>query len=203
MGKKGKKKDAENTEHIDKGNQDSYEKTEQVEEEIREVTPEEVTTETPSTEEKYQQLEDKYVRLVAEFDNYKKRTAKEYGELIKTANRDLLLQLLPILDHLGMAIESDTGDNNTEALQKGLQLIQRDMENFLEKMGVTEIESVGKIFDPNVHEAMMQLPSEDYDEGIVMDQSQKGYMLRDKVLRPAKVIISTGSSTDNTEEQGE
>ncbi len=203
MGKKDKKKEAENTEHIDKENQDTYEKTERAEDNAEEVTPEEVTAETPSAEEKYQELEDKYLRLIAEFDNYKKRTAKEYGELIKTANRDLLCQLLPILDHLGMAIESDSDSNNADALKKGLELIQRDIENFLDKMGVTEIVSIGKLFDPNVHEAMLQLPSEDYDEGIVMEQSQKGYMLDDKVLRPAKVIISAGSPTDNTEEQEE
>ena len=141
-------------------------------------------------------LNDKYLRLAAEFENYKKRTAREFAELVKSANKELLLELLPTIDHFALALEAEANHNNPDALKKGLELIEKDMREFLSKMAVEEIETVGKEFDPSIHEAVMQVPNDEYEEGIIIGETQKGYMLGGKILRPAKVIISSGPPSE-------
>jgi len=154
--------------------------------------PTEIETIQDDYQKKVKELEDRYLRLAADFDNYKKRAIREFSELTKSANRELILQLLPIIDHFGLALESENNGTDIDPLRKGLELIDKDLKEFLSKLGVTEIDSIAKEFDPNIHEAVVQMPSDKYDEGIIMGQTQKGYFLGDKVLRPAKVIISSG-----------
>ena len=201
----GENKHKDENEGIEPSNQDSISEPQddEVEAELRSEEPGEETvikattpTEIEAIQDDYQkkikELDGKYLRLAADFDNYKKRSIREFGELIKSANRELILQLLPIIDHFGLALESENNGTDLEPLRKGLELIDKDIKEFLSKLGVTEIDSTGKEFDPNIHEAVVQMPSDKYNEGIIMGQTQKGYILGDKVLRPVKVIISSG-----------
>ncbi|MBD3169645.1 MAG: nucleotide exchange factor GrpE [candidate division Zixibacteria bacterium] len=140
---------------------------------------------------KLKEVEEKYIRLMAEFDNYKKRTAREFQEYSKSAKKDLLFQLLTVVDHFELALNTElSGD--AESYKKGIELIYKEMVDFLHRQGVMEIESENAEFDPNIHEAVMQTPDEEVPEGFITTSTQKGYKLGDRVLRPAKVIISAG-----------
>jgi molecular chaperone GrpE len=126
-------------------------------------------------------------RLKAEFDNYRKRAARDQDALVARASERLVVALLPVLDDLGRALEAV--DAHEEAkLEEGVRLVQRALADALAREGLLEIETDGK-FDPNVHEALLAQPS-DGEPGAVLDVVQKGYRLGDRVLRPARVIIS-------------
>ena len=139
----------------------------------------------------YRELKDKYLRLAAEFDNYKKRNAREFSRVIETAASALVLQILDIVDDFRRAIQQESED--AAKLREGTQLIYNKLMDILQKRGVREIEAIGKQFDPVFHEAVMQQPAENVDEGQVIGEIQKGYFFNDKVLRPARVIVATGS----------
>lgn len=135
---------------------------------------------------------ERYLRLAAEFDNYKKRTAREFGEVIRTANLRLLLSLVELADNFERALGHEVDNDDAEAYRKGVELIYNQLADLLVKERVTAIESVGQQFDPNYHEAMMQSESDEYDEGIVCREIQKGYKIDNKVLRHARVVVSNG-----------
>jgi molecular chaperone GrpE len=133
------------------------------------------------------QLFDQLQRLAAEFDNYRKRNARDSAALIERANERLVKELLPILDDLGRALAA--AEEHEEAkLEEGVRLVHRALADLLAKEGLAEIETDGK-FDPHVHEALLSQPS-DADEGSVIEVVQKGYTLGDKVLRPARVVVA-------------
>ncbi len=142
---------------------------------------------------------ERYLRLAAEFDNYKKRTSREFGEVIKMANIRLLKELIEIKDNFERALDGQTAEGDIEAYRKGVELIYNQLAGLLEKERVSPIEAVGKPFDPNRHEAMMQQESDEYDEGIVCGELQKGYRLDDRVLRYARVIVSNGKKKTREE----
>jgi len=126
-------------------------------------------------------------RLKAEFDNYRKRTAREQSDLSTRAALRLVKELLPVLDDLERALAA--AEEHEEAkLEDGVRLVHRSLVDALQKEGLAEIETDG-VFDPNVHEAMLSQPSEDRQSGDVLDVLQKGYRIGDKVLRPARVIV--------------
>jgi molecular chaperone GrpE len=126
-------------------------------------------------------------RLAAEFDNYRKRNARESAALIDRANERLVKELLPILDDLGRAL--DAAEEHEEAkLEEGVRLVHRALSDLLTKEGLAEISTEGK-FDPHVHEALLSQPS-DEEEGSVIEVVQKGYTLGDRVLRPARVVVA-------------
>jgi molecular chaperone GrpE len=132
--------------------------------------------------------DDAYLRLAADFDNYRKRVAREYAELTRRANERLLNELLPVLDDLERALEA--AEEHEEAkLEEGVQLVHRSLASLLERHGLTEIDTEGA-FDPHVHEALLAQPAEGAEEGSVLQVLQKGYRLGDKVLRPARVIVA-------------
>jgi molecular chaperone GrpE len=131
--------------------------------------------------------DDRLLRLAADFDNYKKRAARERQEYVALANERLLAELLPILDDLERALSA--AEQHEEAqLEEGVRLVHRSLERLLERYGVTSIETDGK-FDPHVHEALLSQPSES-EEGSVIDVVQKGYKLGDRVVRPARVVVA-------------
>ena len=133
------------------------------------------------------ELFDRLQRLAAEFDNFRKRAARDQGELLKRANERLVKELLPVLDDLGRAL--DAAEEHQEAqLEEGVRLVQRSLASLLEREGLAEIETDGK-FDPHVHEALLTQPSE-LEEGSILEVIQKGYRLGDRVLRPARVVVS-------------
>ena len=139
------------------------------------------------------ELFDRLQRLAAEFDNFRKRAAREQGEVIARANERLVKELLPVLDDLGRALEA--GAEHEEAkLEEGVRLVHRSLASLLEREGLAEIETDGK-FDPHVHEALLSQPSE-ADEGSVIEVLQKGYRLGDRVLRPARVVVAATKEAD-------
>ncbi len=135
-------------------------------------------------------LEDKYLRLSAEFDNFRKRTLKEKSELIKSAGEDLLISFLPVIDDLERANDSVQETRDIEAVKEGIDLIYSKFKQFLESKGVKEIPGTGEDFDTDKHEAMSKIAVENKDQkGKVVDVLQKGYYLNDKVLRYARVVV--------------
>jgi molecular chaperone GrpE len=129
-------------------------------------------------------------RLAADFDNYRKRAAREQQSLVARAHERLVKDLLPVLDDLERALEA--AEQHEEAkLEDGVRLVHRELRGTLEKEGLVEIETDGE-FDPHVHEALLSQPS-DEDDGAILQVIQKGYRLGDRVLRPARVVISQGA----------
>jgi molecular chaperone GrpE len=139
------------------------------------------------------QLFERLQRLAAEFDNYRKRTAREQAALAERASERLVKELIPILDDLGRALEA-AGEHEEVKLEEGVRLVHRSLSDLLTKQGLSEIETDGK-FDPHVHEALLSQPS-DEEEGSVIEVVQKGYKLGDKVLRPARVVVAGPAATD-------
>jgi molecular chaperone GrpE len=175
--------------------------------------PEEETKEErgaqPSTEEsrpveltpaeRISELEEKLLLNAADFENYKKRMARQFDQVIRTANDRLLSDLLEIVDNLERALEHARNGSESESLRQGMELIFSQLESLLGKNEVKAIEAVGKPFDPTYHEAMMQVDSEEYDEGVVAMEISKGYLLGDRVLRHSKVGVSKGQPDDQQE----
>jgi molecular chaperone GrpE len=138
-------------------------------------------------------LNDKYLRLYAEFDNYKRRTAKERIELFKTANADVIKSMLSVLDDFDRAKKSMEIAKDIEAVKEGIQLIHHKLKSTLQSQGLTEMESVvGKAFDTDLHEAITNVPAPSEDlKGKVVDEVEKGYLLNEKVIRYAKVVVGS------------
>ena len=134
----------------------------------------------------YASLYDKYLRLVAEFDNFKKRTQKEKEEIYSIAKTDVVTNLLPIIDNFERA-EKFAGDKSVE---EGIALIKKQFVDFLTKIGIEEIEAEGKPFDPNLHNAVLHEEREDMPENTIVEVLQKGYKLGDRVIRYAMVKVA-------------
>lgn len=152
---------------------------------------------TAKLEEKITELEaevaeskDKYIRLYAEFDNYKKRTVKERLDLINTAGRDTISALLPVLDDFDRAKKSADDDSTNEVFTEGVTLVYNKFKGLLNSKGVKEMTSTGESFDPELHEAITEIPAPSDDmKGKIIDTIEKGYMLNDKIIRHAKVVV--------------
>jgi molecular chaperone GrpE len=136
-----------------------------------------------------QDLNDKYLRLYAEFENYKKRVNKDKEELVKFANESMLYELLPAIDSLELALKHSSDDPNTGLVQ-GVEMTLKELHRTLEKFGLSKIDSEGKEFDPSVHHAMMNVEREDMDEKMVAEELRSGYRYHDKLLRPSLVAVS-------------
>lgn len=137
-------------------------------------------------------MKDKYLRLYSEFDNYRKRTSKEKVDFLKTANEDLLVSLLPVIDDLERAIKSFENTADAESIKEGVKLIYNKFTKTLENKGLKPMESVGKAFDAESHEGITQIPAPSEElKGKVVDEVEKGYYLNDKVIRFAKVVIGS------------
>ena len=138
------------------------------------------------------QLKDQLLRVVAETENYKKRAEREKAEFIKRANQNLIRDLLPILDNLERALSCAQSEDEAEegALLEGLDLIKREFMKVMEKNGVEPIEAMGRPFDPEIHEAMMQQEDAEADDNSVLCVYQKGYLHHGRLIRPAQVVVS-------------
>ncbi|WP_173474085.1 nucleotide exchange factor GrpE [Fibrobacter succinogenes] len=180
--------------------QESTEKTADVEGQNAEAPKSEEKAEeqpaAPSAEEVLKQqlaeANDRTLRLMAEFDNFRRRSAKEQLELIETANGKLLEKLSEVQDNFERAFASENKAKDLEAFEKGMQMIYNQFSKVLTDAGLEQIDPTGKEFDPNLHEALMQQPSETIPEGHVVTVFQKGYKLKNKILKTAKVIVSSG-----------
>ncbi|TAF43135.1 MAG: nucleotide exchange factor GrpE [Sphingobacteriales bacterium] len=135
-------------------------------------------------------LNDKFIRLYAEFDNFKRRTQKERIDLLKTANKEVILALLPVLDDFERAEKALANITDVAAVKEGIAIVQNKLKNILAQKGLSEMDAIGHAFDADVHEAITSIPSpSEESKGKVIDQMEKGYLLNDKVIRFAKVII--------------
>ncbi len=176
--------------------------TEKEEKNTKEETQEKPETEEKSeiseaeakyneTLKKYNELNDKYLRLSAEYDNYRKRTLKEKMDLIKSGGSDVLKNILPVIDNFERALKAFDEAKEFDALHEGVTLIYKDFKAFLTQRGVTEIETIGKKFDTDFHEAIAQVKAENKEQkGTIIDVIEKGYILNEKVIRFAKVVVA-------------
>lgn len=160
---------------------------ETVVEEMREQTPEEKIEELEAT---IVDLKDKHLRLFAEFDNYKKRTAKERLELIQTAGKDVMLTIIPTLDDINRAIQSAESATDIEAVKQGMILVKDKLFSSLTQKGLRPMVSKGELFNPDHHEAIAKVPAPSAElKGKVIDEVETGYTLNDKIIRYAKVVV--------------
>jgi len=183
-----------------KGNSQTPENTAEVTNESGQVDGTEQTAETataentPTAEEKFKeelsQANDKYLRLYAEFDNFRRRTIKEREDARKTEGKDVIVALLPVLDDFERALRSMDNVTDVIPVKEGVALIQHKLKNILTQKGLKEMQSIGTEFNPDLHEAITSIPAPTDDmKGKVVDEMEKGYELNEKVVRFAKVIV--------------
>lgn len=160
-------------------------------------TPENAAPETEKLEKNLEEElgheKDRYLRLYAEFDNYKKRVARDREELIKYGNESLLYELLPVIDNLEMAMKHSSNDTSSASgggLAQGVEITLKEFLKVIDKFGLSPIDASGKMFDPSLHHAMTQVERDDIDENMVVEEFRKGYMFSEKVLRPSLVAVS-------------
>jgi molecular chaperone GrpE len=151
-------------------------------------TEAEETAECKQAETQSEDSDAKYMRLAADFQNYKKRTEKERFERYTEGKKDLAADLLPVLDNFERAVSDETQQDS--AVAEGLEMILRQLRDVLAKNGVTEIEALGADFDPNLHHAVVMEDSKEYESGKVCDVLQKGYTVGEKIVRPAMVKVA-------------
>ena len=158
---------------------------------VEPLTPEQIEdlkTRAARADENWERL----LRVTADMDNFKKRAAREREDAVKFANESLIKKLAPVLDNFDMAMAAagQTGGNTTQSLQTGVTMIHQQLKSVLQEAGLQEVDAAGKTFDPNWHEAVSQQETADVPDGQVLQQLRKGYKLRDRLIRPATVIVA-------------
>ncbi len=189
-----KKKKKEHTEMPENNEAVNEQAPNAADENTSEQSAEAKTEQQPDAEEKLKQeisqANDKYLRLYAEFDNFRRRTSKERTELLQTAGKEIIVSLLPVLDDFERAFKSIDQATDVVAVKAGVELIYSKLNNILSQKGLKPMEAVGQPFDADLHEAITNIPAPADDmKGKVIDEMEKGYYLGDKVVRFAKVIV--------------
>ena len=169
-------------------NEEKIEVEEASEETVEETT--EITEENDDISQKLKESEDKYLRLFAEFDNFKKRSQKEKLACYTDAVVDAVSEFLPVMDNLERALALEVTSDEAKAVKDGVEMVKKQMTDVLTKLKVTEIKALGEEFDPNFHNAVMQMPSEDVESGYIVQELQKGYMYKEKVIRHSMVMVA-------------
>lgn len=149
---------------------------------------EELVKEAVQGKTEYEEMETKYLRLAADFQNYKRRSEKERSEIHAYANEKLVTEMLDVIDNFDRALHQE--ESGSEGLLKGMNLVYKQLKGVLERVGLEEIEAEGKVFDPNFHNALIMEESNESDSGVITAVLQKGYMLNKKVIRPALVKVA-------------
>jgi len=152
----------------------------------------ESSTDPAELEKQRDEYYDRLLRKTAEFDNYRKRTERERAQLSEAAAADLLEELLPLVDDMERALKADPGTEATEAIRRGVELIHKQLLETLRKRGVRPVEALGADFDPHFHMAVSHEPADGRREGEVVEEFRRGYMLGDRLLRPAMVKVAKG-----------
>ena len=178
-----------------KSNQDNIEKETEINEQdsqsIEKDLESESTEKVEDLGQKLIEMNDKYLRLYSDFENYRKRTSKEKLDIIKFASEDTIKDLLPIIDDYERAMEDIDNQDISDTTKEGLRLIYSKLMNTLTQKGVKPINAKGELFDENIHEAITQIPAQcDEDKGRVIDEITKGYFMFDKVIRFSKVVVA-------------
>jgi len=180
-------------EEVDRNDNETQENVEATEQKTEVCDNSEIESLKASLEDKTKQCDeykDMIQRLAAEFDNYKKRTAREKEALYFDALSDVVSEFLPVIDNIERAIKACKSENTKESMLEGIELINRQVNETLKKLGVMPIECVGKEFDPNLHEAVMHIEDESYEQNVVVEEFQKGYICKDKVIRHSIVKVA-------------
>ena len=181
----------ENKEPVNEEIKEEEVKSEETEETVEETEEVDEVDEQEEQNKREAELNDKYVRLFAEFDNFKKRTQKEKTQIYTTAAAEVVEAVLPFIDNLKRASSVEVKDEEAKNVIEGIKLIERQFEETLKQIGVTEIEALGKEFDPEKHNAVMHVDDENIEgENIVVEEFAKGYMYRDKVVRHSTVKVA-------------
>lgn len=141
-------------------------------------------------------VDDRYLRLQADFDNYRKRVLREKDEIYRRANQDIMEELLPVIDHIGLAFGSAGESHQHDPVVEGFRLVADQLMGVLSKFGLSPIETEGQEFDPNLHEAILHMPSPDVAENLIVSQVRCGYRLGERLLRAAQVVVSSGPAGD-------
>ncbi|HOD17423.1 MAG TPA: nucleotide exchange factor GrpE [Candidatus Cloacimonadota bacterium] len=144
---------------------------------------------------------DKYLRSMAEFDNYRKRSNEEKADWVKFASEKLALAVCEVWDNFDRALQQLTEEQKKDKFVQGIILIEQQLKSALEREGIKRIDALGKDFDPKLHEALVHIPSDEYEEGKVAAIIQNGYMMHDKVIRPVRVAVSGGKAENKEEEE--
>lgn len=182
-------KEQEN-EIVEETNQDALVEEEIKEESVEEIK-EEVASETDKLKADYETLNNQYLRLAADFDNFRKRQEQEREALLKYGKQECMKKIIEVVDNFDRAIQSVEKIDNVEKMKETFFVLNKQLIDSLTKLGLEHIECVGQKFDPNLHEAVMQTPTDEYEEDTIINELQKGYKLGDKVLRPAMVSVAT------------
>ncbi|MEM9017522.1 MAG: nucleotide exchange factor GrpE [Verrucomicrobiota bacterium] len=162
-------------------------------EEATEESEPEVLEPEPTSEEEVEKWKDHAARSQAELENFRKRMAREKTEAIQYANRSLLEQLLPVIDNFEMGLKAaESAEGESSIILQGMAMVRKQLDDFLADQGVDVIESDGVSFDPNVHEAIKQEASDSVGEGQILYTLRRGYRLKDRILRAANVVVSSG-----------
>ena len=184
-----------NEENIEKNVEEineAVENTENKEQEGNSNTTEEISTnENEELQKKYDELNNQYIRLAADFDNYRKRQAQERESLLKYGAENTLKKIIEVLDNFDRGAKANETIEDCEKVKESFNLVHKQLLDVLAKAGLETIEAEGKEFDPNFHEAVMQTPTSDYPEHTIIAELQKGYKLEDRVLRPSLVNVAT------------
>ena len=151
-------------------------------------------------EEEVKAIYDRLLRTQAEFENYKKRTEKEKSDLLKYANEEIIKELIHTVDNLEIAIKHASESTHSEGITEGIEIILKQLLKSLERFGVRGFVSIGEKFDPNRHEAVVQVESVEHEPNTIIEESQKGYFLHDRLLRPALVTVTKKPQIETDEE---
>ncbi len=153
-----------------------------------------------SMEQESKDSHDRFLRVSAEFENYKKRAAREMNDFRKFANESFVKAMLPVVDNLDRAIESSSDDDHSNSsVVEGVNMTLKEILKIFEQFGVKPFASLGKTFDPALHQAVMQEESDDHPEKTILNELEKGYMMHDRLLRPAMVVVSKKTDSENQE----
>ena len=197
------------TEEMKDKKESPAEKAEEKAAEKTEKTPEDLLKEElKKAQEEIERQKDKYLRLMAEFDNFKKRTQAEVCSIISSANEDMILQVLEVVDSFERALAAEEKAPDLASYKKGVQLIYDKLTSVLKSCGAEAFSAAGEQFNPEIHDAMLQMESDCVDENCVIQEIQKGYKLKDKVIRHSRVVVSKGKASkeenkDSTDEGAE
>ena len=195
-----KKKKVSETEDQNKMTDQKHSQAEEIKDEIEQVNestfngvddlPENEVNEVDKLKDEVAMLNDKYIRMYAEFDNYKRRTTKERIDLLQTAGKDVIVSMLTVLDDFERAAKAMETATDVAPVKEGIELVHHKLKSLLNNKGLKEMESKGQVFDVELHEAITNIPAPTEDlKGKVVDEVEKGYYLNDKLIRFAKVVV--------------